>query len=32
MITLKERNYCFVGKVKDLCKDIQEEIESRELE
>lgn len=32
MITLKERNYIFVGKVKDLCNDIQEEIESRELE
>ena len=32
MITLKERNYIFVGKVKDLCNDIQEEMESRELE
>lgn len=32
MITLKKRNYIFVGKVKDLCNDIQEEIESRELE
>ena len=32
MIALKERNYIFVGKVKDLCNDIQEEIESRELE
>ena len=32
MITLKEKNYIFVGKVKDLCNDIQEEIESRELE
>lgn len=32
MITLKERKYIFVGKVKDLCNDIQEEIESRELE
>ena len=32
MITLKERNYIFVGKVKDLYNDIQEEIESRELE
>lgn len=32
MITLKERNYIFVGKVKDLCNDIQEKIESRELE
>ena len=32
MIILKERNYIFVGKVKDLCNDIQEEIESRELE
>lgn len=32
MITLKERNYCFVGKVKDLCKDIQEEMENREIE
>ena len=32
MIALKERNYIFVGKVKDLCNDIQEEIESKELE
>ena len=32
MITLKERNYSFVGKAKDLCNDIQEEIESREME
>ena len=31
METLKEKNYIFVGKVKDLCNDIQEEIESREL-
>lgn len=32
MITLKERNYSFVGKAKDLCNDIQEEIESRKME
>ena len=32
MIILKERNYSFVGKAKDLCNDIQEEIESREME
>lgn len=32
MKTSKKKIYCFVGKLKDLCKDIQEEIESRELE
>lgn len=31
MISLKERPYSFVGKVKDLVNDIQEEIESREM-
>lgn len=32
MISLKSRPYTFKGKVKDLVNDIQEEIESRELE
>lgn len=32
MISLKKRPYNFVGKVKDLANDIQEEIESREME
>ena len=32
MINLKSRPYTFKGKVKDLVNDIQEEMESRELE
>ena len=32
MINLKNRPYTFRGKVKDLVNDIQEEIESREIE
>ena len=32
MINLKNRPYTFKGKVKDLVNDIQEEMESRELE
>lgn len=32
MKTSKKKIYFFVGKLKDLCKDIQEKIESRELE